>query len=100
MLLSYYRVFQLRVCDVSYVSASYIFPKLTKKTDARIKYGQVEISMPIEHSSPAYGSEVLGKDSLLPNLLEMNPDIRELKQLLIGFLSSCFNLLSFFRTAL
>lgn len=52
--------------------------------------------MPTKHSSPAYGSEVLGKNSQLPNLLEMNPGIRELKHLLIGFLSSCFNLLSFF----
>lgn len=52
--------------------------------------------MPAKCSSPVYGSEVLGKDSQLPNLLEMNPGIRELKHLLIGFLSSYFNLLSFF----
>lgn len=75
------------------------FQSLPKK-HAKIKPGQVEISMPTKHSSPAYGSEVLGKDSPLPNLLETNPGIRELKQLLIGFLSSRFNLLSFFRTAL
>lgn len=76
------------------------FSKAHQKTDAKIKYGQVEISVPTKRLSPAYGSEVLGKNSQLPNLLEMNPGIRELKHLLIGFLSSYFNLLSFFWTAL
>jgi len=76
------------------------FSKARQKTDAKIKYGQVVISMPTKCSSPAYGSEVLGKDSQLPNLLEMDPGMRELKHLLIGFLSSYFNLLSFFWTAL
>lgn len=76
-----------------------MYPKFAKR-DPKKKYGQVEISMPAKHVSPAYGSEVLGKDSQLPNLLEMNPGIRELKHLLIGFLSFHFNLLSFFWTAL
>lgn len=42
------------------------FLKLAKKKDAKIKYGQVEISMPTKCSSPAYGSEILGKNSQLP----------------------------------
>lgn len=42
----------------------------------------------------------LGRTASCPNLLETNPGIRELKHLLIGFLSSYFNLLAFFWTAL